>query len=70
MRFLICTADIDPCPVGNVSSLSISDVLDFPGMGITPEAVLLVFSWGFSAVLMGFFLGYGVSLAVGLIRKL
>ena len=70
MRFLICTADVDPCPSGSLASLSISDVLDFPGMGITPEAVLLVFSWGFSAVLMGFFLGYGVSIAIAVIRKL
>lgn len=70
MRFLVCTVDVDPCPAASVASLSISDVLDFPGMGITPEAVLTVFGWGFSVVLMGFFLGYGVSLATALIRKL
>lgn len=70
MRFLICTADVDPCPSANVASLALSDVLDFPSMGVTAEAVLAVFSWGFAAVLMGFFLGYGVSLAVGLIKKL
>ncbi len=39
-------------------------------LGITPEVVLFVFSWGFAAMLAGWLAGFGVSLAVGLIRRL
>jgi hypothetical protein len=70
MRFLICTVDVDPCPPANVASIALSDALDFAAMGITPEAVFYVFSWGFSVVLFGWVAGYGIGLAVGLIRKL
>ena len=70
MLFLVCTQNIDPCPVGSVSSVSISDVIDFSLLGITAPEILYVFSWGFAAVLMGFFMGYGVQLALTLIRKI
>lgn len=70
MRFLICTVDIDPCPTGSVASMSISDAIDWPSLGVTPSEILYVYSWGFAAVLTAWMVGYGVSLAIGLIRKL
>lgn len=38
-------------------------------MGITPDALLYVFSWGFASVLTFYLLGLGVAYAVGMIRK-
>lgn len=38
-------------------------------LGITADQILLVYSWGFGVMLMSFLMGYGVSLAIGLIRK-
>lgn len=70
MRFLICTADIDPCPPANITSLAMSEVLDFAALGISPADVFFVFGWGFSMVLFGWVAGYGIGLAIGLIRKL
>jgi hypothetical protein len=32
--------------------------------------VALTFSWGFGVVLFFWFIGYGVALAVGMVRKL
>lgn len=70
MRFLICTVDADPCPAGSVGSLNLSDVMDFAALGITPADVFYVFGWGFSMVLFGWIAGYGIQLAIGVIRKL
>lgn len=42
---------------------------DLALMGITPSEMLTVFSWGFSLILFGWLMGYGVSLALGLIRR-
>lgn len=70
MRFLACTVDVDPCPAANVTTITLNDALDFTALGITPEQILFVFGWGFSAILMGFLAGYGVRLAIGMIRKI
>jgi hypothetical protein len=70
MRYIVCTVDADPCPVGNVASLPFLETVDFTAMGITPETLFYVFCWGFAAVLMAWLLGYGTAVAVGTIRKL
>ena len=43
--------------------------IDMVQLGITSKEILHISSWGFGVVLMGFLLGYVVSLAIGLIRK-
>lgn len=43
--------------------------LDPAQFGITPPQIAKVIGWGFGVVLLGFFLGYVTSVAVGLIRK-
>ena len=43
---------------------------DLALLGVTPEIILSVYSWGFGAVLGSFLVGYGVSLALGVIRRM
>lgn len=37
--------------------------------GITTAEILYVVTWGFGVVLLGWLLGYGLGLALGLIKK-
>lgn len=43
---------------------------DYALLGINAANILHAFAWGFSTILLGWVSGYGVSLAVALIRKL
>lgn len=70
MRYLVCTADVDPCPPGNVASMPFLETVDFTSMGITPETLFYVFCWGFAAVLLFWLLGFGTAIAVRTIGKL
>ena len=70
MRFLVCTSDTVPCPAADISSVLLSDVLDFAALGITSGDMLFVYSWGFAAVMLGWFAGYGIELAYRVISKL
>lgn len=69
MRFLVCTSDATPCPPTDQQWSTTAEVLDPAQFGITPEAIGKAFAWGFGAILLGWLLGYGVALALGLIRK-
>lgn len=69
MRYLVCKVDADPCPADQVASVPFLETVDFASMGITPEALVYVFSWGFGAVLMFFLIGLGIAYALGLIKK-
>lgn len=42
---------------------------DYALLGIDAVNILHAFAWGFSTILVGWVAGYGVSLAVALIRK-
>lgn len=70
MRYLVCTVDVSPCPPESVASLPFLETVDFTSMGITPEALLYVFSWGFAAVFGFWLLGFGTALAISAIRKI
>ena len=70
MRVLVCTIDVDPCPAPNVSTMALVDVFDPASLGITPETVTYVYSWGVAAVLGLFLLGYGVGICKSIISKL
>lgn len=70
MRYLVCTADVDPCPPGNVASMPFLETVDFTAMGITPETLLFVYGWGFAALLGMWLLGFGTALAIANIRKI
>lgn len=43
--------------------------VDMAQLGITSGEILHIAGWGFGVVVLGFLLGYVVSLAVGLVRK-
>jgi hypothetical protein len=70
MRYLVCKVDADPCPADQVASVPLLETVDFASMGITPEVLLYVFSWGFASVLLFYLLGLGVAYAVGLIKQI
>lgn len=42
----------------------------FAKLGITPQAVVHVYGWGFASVFAAFLLGWIVGIAVGLVRKI
>lgn len=42
---------------------------DLIALGISPESVLFVFSWGFASVLTMWGMGFGIGCVVSLIRK-
>lgn len=70
MLLLSCSNDTNPCPVIFqvwVESASISNPAD---VGITPETIAYVASWGFGVVFLGFLLGYALGIAIGIIKKL
>ncbi len=45
-------------------------LLDPALLGITPELVLKVIAWGFGFVFSSFLIGWLLSIAVGMVRKL
>lgn len=69
MLLLTCSNDTNPCPAIYqvwIESATISNPSD---VGITPETIAYVAGWGFGVVLVGFLLGYGLGLALGLIKQ-
>lgn len=70
MRFLVCTSDVTPCPDVSAVWVSMAEIMDPAQLGIDAATVLYVISAGFAFVLGSFLLGWGASLAVGLIKKL
>lgn len=70
MRVLVCTVDVDPCPVGNVATMAMVDVFNPSSLGITSDTIVYVYSWGVAAVLGLFCVGYAVGSAVSAVRRL
>jgi hypothetical protein len=70
MNLITCVTTVVPCPEADQRILALGDALDPVSLGITTADVLAMFSWGFGAVLMFWLLGMGLSVALGLIRKL
>lgn len=70
MRVLICAVDQPVCPPESQAWMDLAQVLLDPSvLGLTPQSVLLVASYGAVPVLGAYLLGYGIGLAKGLIRK-
>lgn len=70
MRFLVCYSDVTPCPEASTAWLSMAEIIDPAQLGIDPKTMFFVIAWGFAFVLGSFLLGWGVSLATGLIKRL
>lgn len=69
MQLLTCTVDTVPCPPESQQWSSVGTVFSAADLGIDASGIAHVYAWGFGVVLMAWLLGYGVSLAVGLIHK-
>lgn len=70
MLLLSCTTNNPPCPLlDQVWVDSATVVTNLADVGITPPQILYVITWGFGLVLLGWLLGYGLGLALGLIKK-
>lgn len=69
IKFLVCTSEAVPCPPESQMWSTTAEILDPAQFGITPEAILKAYAWGFGAVLSAFLIGYVIGLALGLIRK-
>lgn len=70
MKFIVCTVDVNPCPEASQALVAASEMLDFASLGITPEAIFKVMSWGFASVVSVWLIGYVLAIAIGFIRKL
>lgn len=70
MRLLICTTDVNPCPVDAQTWTTTGEIFDPSEYGITTDAVLYVYGWGFAAVFGFWLIGYAAALALSTIRKL
>lgn len=70
MLILACNVDTSPCPPGAEIWVSLAEVSNPALVGLTPEFVARAVAVGFAFVLGSFLLGWGLSLALGLIRKL
>ena len=70
MLVLTCTTEANPCPPSERVWVSLEALLDPALLGITPELVLKVIAWGFGFVFSSFLIGWLLSIAVGMVRKL
>ena len=70
MLVFTCTTETNPCPPSEQVWISLETLLDPALVGITPELVLKVISWSFGFVFSSFLIGWLLSIAVGMVRKL
>lgn len=70
MQVLACTVNQVPCPPESETWISLSEFADPALVGLTPEVITQAITVGFAFVLGSFLLGWSISLATGLIRKL
>lgn len=70
MLLLACTTIVAPCPVADQYWLDSSLIVSASDIGITPDQILQVLTWGFGVVLLGWMLGYALGVGVGMINKI
>ena len=70
MRFLVCVSEVVPCPPSDQVWTSVVDLIDPALLGITPLVVAEVMLWGFGFVFGAWLMGYSLSVALGMIRKI
>ncbi len=69
MNILVCNVPQAPCPPDQQALLTFTQVEDFAALGITPEVVLAAYVFGASSVMVWWFLGYCISLAIKSVSK-
>lgn len=70
MKLVVCSVDLNPCPLNDLATVDFLSAVDPSLFGINAQSMLYVFSWGFAAVVGMFLTGYAVGLALGLIKKI
>lgn len=70
MIILACAVDQLPCPAGSEVWVSLAEIANPALVGITSDFIARCLASGFGFVLGSFLLGWVLSLALGLIRKL
>lgn len=70
MRFLVCTSEATPCPPEAQTWSSTAEILDPAQFGVTSVEIAKVASWGFGFVLLSFFIGYQIGVALGVIKRI
>lgn len=68
-RFLVCVSEVTPCPVSDQTWVSLAEIIDPATLGITPAFVAKALAVGFAFTFGAYLLGWFLSLAIGLIRK-
>lgn len=67
-QVLICTVEQSPCPAEFQQWIAVDQAFQPADLGINAGSIAEVFGWGFAAVLMLFFLGYGIGAGLKVIR--
>lgn len=67
-RLLVCAVDAVPCPPDSQQWVTAQEAFPVADLGFTPEAVTQVVGWGVGVVVLLWSIGYGVGVAVKVIR--
>ncbi|MDD0817248.1 hypothetical protein PSQ39_21620 [Curvibacter sp. HBC28] len=67
MNVVSCAVAAFPCPPESQTAI---ESLDPATWGVTPDAVLSVFSWGFGAVLMMWLIGFSLGAIITTLKKI
>lgn len=71
MRVLICSIDASPCPESAQQWVDLASVLLDPSVfGLDAQTVLLIASYGALPVIVGYLMGWGISLVKAMVGKL
>lgn len=69
MQILGCTVDVVPCPAGSEAWIQLAQLIDFDALGVTQEVIVYVLATGFAIPLGSYLMGFGVAVALNLIRQ-
>ncbi|SFE32758.1 hypothetical protein [Paracidovorax konjaci] len=69
MNILVCNVPQAPCPPDQQALLTFTQVEDFAALGITSEVVATAYVFGASSVVLWWFCGYCIALAIKAVSK-
>ncbi|MBV5292544.1 MAG: hypothetical protein JZU58_09335 [Curvibacter lanceolatus] len=67
MNVFQCSVAVFPCPPESQTAF---ESMDPASWGVTPDAVLAVYSWGFGAILMLWAIGFTCGAIITTIKKM
>lgn len=66
---LTCAVEQVPCPPEAQVWVTLEELFAPADLGVTPAAVFEVWGWGFGVVILFWFFGYCIGVAVDVVRK-